>query len=663
MRKPLQRARRAGEDSGCHGNHRATPCDGRNAPEGSATMRSSWRPRRCLLVGEGNFSFSAGLCQARGGETHLIATCYEGEEVASRQTLAKSNIQDLRERGAEVHFGVDCTKLKEHFLPAERDFDFIYFNFPHCGRKVGVKKNKELLARFFCSCAEVLAAKGEVHVALCRGQGGTPADQPRREWHNSWQVVAMAAEAGFILNDVHPFNSRDVRGYKCTGYRSQDKSFCVEGALNHIFTRSLHLPLPRPLICQTELEGKLVSFLVPEIFQDKINRDLLDVDSEHPVRTVNEKLLEGLGKSFPILKASRPLSLVFQAPGNFSLPLDALWMVRVAERSPNPESVAEKKNVRDTETFPSEFPDWDCTDQGSLKNRNWLLGQYYLRPSLLFFLPTVVPQTEFPPNTLLALSGPVFRKCRISPHALPIFHEALFICVVNKGLEDTCTQLLVENLTATLNPWLLVAGFKLACTTDEPDPAELDAFVTSGLQPHKLKYLITLKLDASNPDLKGCCVGSIGTVPWWPTSIDQEIVYASLNLDLLVMHVCGICDWRILWTSDERFLNQFSGGILDRFKSFSLYPPSYVHDLSFWVAEPERFNETQLHTIVRAVSCESVVSIQLLDRFQHPETAQTSLCYRFTYQSCDKALTGQQAAAMQMKLRNEIVCSLHVTLR
>lgn len=70
-----------------------------------------------------------------------------------------------------------------------------------------------------CSGVQLLAEDGEVHVSLCSGQGGTPADQPKREWHNSWQVAAMAAEAQLILSDVHPFESGKYHSYKCTGYR------------------------------------------------------------------------------------------------------------------------------------------------------------------------------------------------------------------------------------------------------------------------------------------------------------------------------------------------------------------------------------------------------------------------------------------------------------
>ena len=56
-------------------------------------------------------------------------------------------------------------------------------------------------------------------MTLCKGQGGTPADRPMRAWHDSWQVVSMAANAGLILKEVWPFVVTDFPEYACTGFR------------------------------------------------------------------------------------------------------------------------------------------------------------------------------------------------------------------------------------------------------------------------------------------------------------------------------------------------------------------------------------------------------------------------------------------------------------
>ena len=129
------------------------------------------------------------------------------------------------------------------------------------------------------------------------------------------------------------------------------------------------------------------------------------------------------------------------------------------------------------------------------------------------------------------------------------------------------------------------------------------------------------------------------------------------------MLICAIDDWRMLWTSDARFLCQFPAGELRIFRSFSLYPPSYVHDVSFWLPDWEQFDDVAFHTIAREVSGEAVASIHLLDKFQQLGTGRTSLCCRLTFQSCDRALGRGDVAAMQLRFREEISQRLRVALR
>ena len=72
---------------------------------------------------------------------------------------------------------------------------------------------------FHNSATQILEDRGQVLMTLCKGQGGTPADRPRRAWHDSWQVVAMAADADLILVKVVPFHVEEYRTYSSTGFR------------------------------------------------------------------------------------------------------------------------------------------------------------------------------------------------------------------------------------------------------------------------------------------------------------------------------------------------------------------------------------------------------------------------------------------------------------
>jgi hypothetical protein len=148
-----------------------------------------------------------------------------------------------------VHFEVDATDIQGCQALRGKLFDLIQFQFPHVVEKGHIEMNRELLAGFFASASRVLqpvqdttgsnssVALPEVRVTLARGQGGTPAEKPQREWHNSWQIVEQAGRAGLVLESVVEFKSSEwqVEGYASRGYRRGTQGFCTEGGLTHVF--------------------------------------------------------------------------------------------------------------------------------------------------------------------------------------------------------------------------------------------------------------------------------------------------------------------------------------------------------------------------------------------------------------------------------------------
>lgn len=198
-----------------------------------------------LLVGEGNFSFSAALSR-QNLNVELVATCYESSPC---QEAAKSNVDYLRKNGVCVLFNVDATKLEECPSLKSRLFEKIIFNFPHVGGKMRIERNRDLLRSFFVSAVRMLKENGQVLVTLCNGQGGTPMDESRRRWDDSWKIVEMAAHGNFILTRVEPFLWQSFRDYVVTGYRSLDKQFHTAGSLTHFFAKSeppmVHNIVPR----------------------------------------------------------------------------------------------------------------------------------------------------------------------------------------------------------------------------------------------------------------------------------------------------------------------------------------------------------------------------------------------------------------------------------
>lgn len=98
---------------------------------------------RILLIGEGNFSFALALLQHPPAPLdHLLpanitATALDTEkECNAKYPDAEENVRVLREKGAQVLFGVDATKLEKTSALKGKVFDRIVWNFPHAGECV-----------------------------------------------------------------------------------------------------------------------------------------------------------------------------------------------------------------------------------------------------------------------------------------------------------------------------------------------------------------------------------------------------------------------------------------------------------------------------------------------------------------------------------------------
>ncbi|KAG0413732.1 hypothetical protein HPB47_009122 [Ixodes persulcatus] len=234
-----------------------------------------------LLVGEGDFSFSASLAEVLGGKK-IVATCFEenNPDVENRQT----NMATIRCLGGCVYTDVDARRLDQHPGLGRCAIECIVFNFPHTGGKMKIGENRRLLRDFFVSAGRLLGAGGRVLVTLCRGQGGTPAEDPPRRFDDTWQVVHMAAHGGLLLRRVEPFRATDFPAYAPVGYRGGKKAFCTDGALVHVFeVRSV------PTLASTDSPGILERNFLAEELGSRLRL------KGHPLRLALDALEAALG--------------------------------------------------------------------------------------------------------------------------------------------------------------------------------------------------------------------------------------------------------------------------------------------------------------------------------------------------------------------------------
>lgn len=151
--------------------------------------------------------------------------------------------------------------------------------------------------------------------------------------------------------------------------------------------------------------------------------------------------------------------------------------------------------------------------------------------------------------------------------------------------------------------------------------------------------------------------------------VTNSIGYAfGLGLERLAMVLFDIPDIRLFWSNDTGFLHQFNESNLyklNKYKPVSVYPQC-KNDLSFWLPENQdidSFSANDFYDIVRNVGGDIVEQISLVDKFKHPKTGKSSLCFRIVYRHMERTLTQAEVNEIHSKIAQSCVEQLAVTIR
>ena len=490
--------------------------------------------QNCLIIGDGNFSFSVSFTN-RTKNYAITATSLETKENVLSHDGAAENLKFLQENGVAVHHRVDGTKLNTFQAISGLLFSLIIFNFPHTGGKSNIKENRELVKQFLSSSSQFLDSEGEIWLTLCRGQGGTPVDCLQRGYENSWKVVELAGEAGLVLSHVQPFCCQDWPQYRPTGYRGSDGHFVTSSALTHTFTKpqlyknasgySKHL-------CNTCFSITTNDFNLPNASEEPnfLTHPLLQQEW-HPLRKARDSLTNLLC-SISDPRPSIDHKLGFHVHKFSSICINkCLYNLLYCSLSP----------AASASLIPCAYePCLSCRVDG-------LCSEGITSPTSAISC---------------IVSAPVLCWLPTSSAALPVSHQLLY-CVgcsdpsVCANLCLTVTRILGEllNVSQDAFKWEEIKNILPATT-----------IIKSGMQQQCLLEGQVL--------CKVCSYDGKGTMFFG---------YCIFYLDPLACMPYDIPDQRLLWSRDRRFADQFSNETSSTFKPFSLYPPKYIHNISFWV--------------------------------------------------------------------------------
>ncbi|XAR67328.1 hypothetical protein NMG60_11002036 [Bertholletia excelsa] len=176
-----------------------------------------------LLLGEGDFSFSASLAKEFGSAANIVATSLNsGRFLQENYKKAMDNIQTLTSRGAKVLHDVDGTKMATHSSLQHLKFDRIVFNFPLNGffpnesRESKLRRYREFVRLFMANAKKMIKIDGEIHITH-KSYG----------FYLEWNLEEIGSQQGLRLLEEVPFNHLDYPGYHTKyGFGGDENFYC-----------------------------------------------------------------------------------------------------------------------------------------------------------------------------------------------------------------------------------------------------------------------------------------------------------------------------------------------------------------------------------------------------------------------------------------------------
>ncbi|KAF8499213.1 hypothetical protein F5888DRAFT_1793991 [Russula emetica] len=177
---------------------------------------------RILLIGEGNFSFAVALLQHPAPLDHLppaniTATALDTEEEChTKYPDAEQNVRVLREKGTQVLFGVDATRLEKTSALKGKVFDRIVWNFPHAGKGItdqnrNILSNQILILGFLRSAARYLVRGPAPQLQPSRKRNRPSSDDEWTDGDNDQTIDGRARGTILItLRNVPPYTEWNV---------------------------------------------------------------------------------------------------------------------------------------------------------------------------------------------------------------------------------------------------------------------------------------------------------------------------------------------------------------------------------------------------------------------------------------------------------------------